>query len=173
MVVTLIACWAWCSVHVTACWTGFCWKHVQTNRKQPDQLTAELRLWSACGLFLKMQPGHCIFYSYADWHPEKRAGALICQSPPPGNVSSWFERKRKSYRLQVVILEGDNKERSRKASKDITISYLAPRHNGWRQKVNSALWVVVLLLWQPITRRLPQGDSCSFADSQRYGDFSY
>lgn len=99
MMVALIAWWAWCSVHVTACSTGFCWKHVQTNTKQPDPATGELRLWFACGLFLKMQPGHCIFYSYADWHHEKRAGALICRSPPPGHVSSRSERKRKSYRL--------------------------------------------------------------------------
>lgn len=47
------------------------------TRSSQIRFTGELRLWSARGLFLKMQPGHCIFYSYADWHPEKAAGALV------------------------------------------------------------------------------------------------
>lgn len=72
--------------------------------------------WSVCGLFLKTQPGHCIFYSYADWHPEKGARQLICQSAPRGHVSSWSERKRKSYRLlrePLFCMETTKKGRAR------------------------------------------------------------
>lgn len=151
MIVALIAWWSWCSARVRM-------DSAESTLKQTwSSESGKSRPWSVYGLFLKTQPGHCIFYSYADLHLENGASQLICQSPPLGHLSSWKEKEILNTARRAFILHGDNKERSREASKDMTIFHLVPRHNGRRQKVELALWVRVPLFWQPIRRCLPQG----------------
>lgn len=98
--------WHTCDCVFDWSWLKACW-----NKHEAARLVSRGR-----GLFLKMQPGHCIFYSYADWHPEKGARQLICQSAPRGHISSWSERKRKSYRLlgkPLFCMETTKKGRAR------------------------------------------------------------
>lgn len=69
----------------------------------------------------------------------------IRQLPPEGNVWCWTKRKWKTLKaaqrwvrlhkqVTVYILRGGNKERSREASKDVTIFYLVCSHNGGKRE---------------------------------------
>lgn len=125
---TLTAWWAWCRVHVTACSTCM---FTQTTKQQDPAgwgVEAVVCLWSIfkkCSLvivyFIHMLTGILKREQARSLTNHLLQATLVPDLRGKGNPvgCSWG-----------VILHGDNKERSRVASKDTATSYLVPRRNG-------------------------------------------
>lgn len=159
-----------------SCSPGFCWKHVQTNTKQPDPahwgVEAMVCSWS---IFKNSSLVIVYFIHMLTGILKRGAGTLVLAKwmrlqatlvpdlrgrGNPIGCSASFNSARRQQRKVTRSFKGHSDVFSRSPMQWI--------------KTESELWVAVPLFWQPITRRLPrEGRDCSFADSQRYADLFF